>query len=378
MQEHWLTALRAPGLGGKRLSELLTEFGSVSELVRATPSQLRKAGLGDETVAALQSPDRSLLEQDSCWLAQEEHHLVAIDSHDYPELLKRISGAPPALWVSGDPGLLWQPQIAIVGSRNPTAAGMDHARAFSGELAGQGFAITSGLAAGIDVCAHEAALEVPDGKTIAVLGTGPDVQYPARNAGAFEAITQRGALVTEFPPGTGAKAWHFPSRNRIISGLALGVLVVEAGVQSGSLITARLAGEQGREVFALPGSLHNPLARGCHRLIKQGALLAESTRDIISHLAPMVEELARAIDSINVTESKQPRRPVQADDGIPDDPDYQKLWTALSFDPEPVDRVIERSGLSAREVSSMLLMLELEGRVLFHAGGRVCRQKKGT
>ena len=371
VQQNWLVALRAPGLGGQRLRRLLQAFGNLDALFSATDARLAAAGLGQETINALRAPDEALLERDLAWLAGADHHLLTIDAEAYPSLLRNIPGAPAALWVAGDVDRLWQPQVAIVGSRNPTAGGLEHAQAFSAELARLGFTITSGLAAGIDVAAHRAALDTPGGSTIAVLGTGPDVHYPARNAEVSRRIERHGALVSEFPPGTTAHASHFPSRNRIISGLALGVLVVEAGIQSGSLITARLAAEQGREVFALPGSLHNPLAKGCHLLIKQGARLVESTADMLSELAPLAGELARALE---VEAAEPPASPPPP--GRLEDPEYQQLWSALGYDPEPMDTIIQRSGLAARAVSSMLLMLELEDRVRFHPGGRVSRSNE--
>lgn len=375
MQQEWLVALRAPGLGNQRLRKLVEEFGGIKPVLALSGTQLSAAGLSQESIDALRHPDEALLEQDSAWLAGPGHHLLTFDQPDYPSLLASIPGAPVALWVAGDPDLLWRPQIAIVGSRNPTAGGLEHARDFAAELARLGFTITSGLAAGIDVAAHRAALDVPAAGTVAVLGTGPDRLYPARNAEVGRRIAREGALVTELPPGTPAHRSHFPSRNRIISGLSLGVLVVEAGLHSGSLITARLAGDQGREVFALPGSLHNPLAKGCHRLIKQGARLVECTDDIVGELAALAGELSRALRDL-------PGRPAKAVPVAPagrlDDPDYKRLWAALGHDPVPVDALIQRSGFAAREVSSMLLMLELDGLVVLHPGGRVSRASAST
>jgi DNA processing protein len=313
--------------------------------------------------------------QESEWLAVDSHHLISLDHELYPPLLRRIAAPPGELWVEGDPALLWQPQMAIVGSRNPTQGGLEHAQAFATELVREGLSITSGLASGIDAAAHGAALKA-GGVTVAVTGTGLDVVYPASSAGLAEQIRGTGVLVSEFPPGTRARRSHFPSRNRIISGLSLGVLVIEAGINSGSLITARMAGEQGREVFALPGSLHNPMVRGCHRLIKQGARLTESTQDIMEELAPMAAELAlelrRRLDIPDRDDAV-----AGGDAGVADlieDPEYARLWAAIGHDPAPVDELIERCGLAAREVSSMLLMMELNGMIETHAGGRVSRR----
>jgi DNA processing protein len=378
VQQEWLVALRAPGLGARQLRALFEAFGSIEAVLAASSAQLQAAGLKPEVAKALRHPDQALLEQDQAWLAGAGHHLVTIDQDQYPALLAAIPGAPPALWVVGDPDLLWRPQIAIVGSRNPSAAGLEHARDFAAELAGLGFTVTSGLAAGIDVAAHRAALDTPGASTVAVLGTGPDRLYPARNAEVGRRIAREGALVTELLPGTPAKRSHFPSRNRIISGLSLGVLVVEAGLHSGSLITARMAGDQGREVFALPGSLHNPMARGCHRLIKQGARLVECTDDIVSELAPLAGELSRALQALPAQTGTPASAGPKAVPSRLDDPEYQRLWANLGHDPVPVDAVIQRSGLEARAVSSMLLMLELEGRVVLHPGGRISRASGST
>lgn len=307
-------------------------------------------------------------DQEGEWLAAPGHHRLSVDHEDYPPLLRRIPGPPDPLYVAGDPAALWRPQIAIVGSRNPTAGGLDLARAFAGELTRCGLTVTSGLASGIDSAAHAAALDA-SGMTIAVNGTGLDQVYPASSGALAQRIRRQGVLVSELPPGTGPRRGHFPSRNRIISGLSLGVLVVEAGLSSGSLITARLAAEQGREVFALPGSLHNPLARGCHLLIKQGARLVESTADILGELAPLAQQLAVDLrDELQGSAAADPATPA-----LPEDPEYARLWEALGHDPVSIDRLAERSGLQAREVSSMLLLLELQGRVERLPGGRVAR-----
>ena len=308
------------------------------------------------------------------WLDQPGHHLLTIDQQDYPVLLKKIPRPPAALFIQGRPEVLWQAQLAMVGSRNPTSGGRDNAAAFSSHLARHGLVITSGLADGIDSVAHQAALDA-GGNTIAVLGTGVDKIYPARNRGLANAIAASGALVSEFPLGTSARPGHFPARNRIISGLSLGTLVVEAGMQSGSLITAGQATEQGREVFAIPGSIHNPMARGCHRLLKQGAKLVETADDIVQELGSLAKELADSIRS--VLHDNEQAVPVEVSTPTPNislDPDYQHLWASLSFDPKPVDQLIEQTGLAANAVSSMLLMLELRGMVEAHQGGAFSRK----
>jgi DNA processing protein len=302
------------------------------------------------------------------WLAMPGHHLLDPGHEDYPPLLQRIPGKPQTLYVAGDPALLWRPQIAIVGSRNPTAGGLALARDFAAELTRSGLTITSGLAAGIDSAAHQGALDA-GGVTIAVNGTGLDQVYPTSSTELAQRIGTGGVMVSELPLGTGPRPSQFPSRNRIISGLSLGVLVIEAGLNSGSLITARLAAEQGREVFALPGSIHNPMARGCHRLIRQGARLVESTADILDELAPLAQQLA-----LDLRQELAPATgPEPVTEPTPDDPDYDRLWQAMGHDPVSIDQLAERSGLSARELSSMLLLLEMRGLVERLPGGRVQR-----
>jgi DNA processing protein len=375
--------LRAPRLASERLLELVEQFDGVDRLLAAPTVDLRRAGLHEETVAALQRPDQSLLEADLAWLAEPQHQLLAWDSEGYPPLLRDIPSPPAALFVAGDPDVLWQPQVAVIGSRNPTAGGRDNARDFAAELARRGMTVTSGLAAGIDSIAHEAALDA-DGPTVAVLGTGPDRSYPPASGPLAERIRRHGAVVTEFPPGTPARRAHFPQRNRIISGLALGVLVIEAGLRSGTLITARLAGTQGRDVFALPGSIHNPMAKGCHRLIRDGARLVESAGEILDELAPMAGQLAARLRREIAGGTGEPAAgaSIALDSAGEDphfgrDPDYLRLLGCIGFDPKPVDAIIEQSGLTARAVSAMLLLLELRGMVEAHPGGAYSRTTRG-
>ncbi|NNJ64123.1 MAG: DNA-protecting protein DprA [Xanthomonadales bacterium] len=379
-QRSWLIALRAPGLGGSRLVELAEQFGGIGRLLAAAPAALRKARLPEDTVDALVAPDEQLLQMDLDWVSAPGHHLLTQDSQQFPPLLGSIPSPPSALFVAGDPDLLWQPQVAVIGSRNPTAGGRDNARDFATELSRRGMAITSGLAAGIDSVAHEAALDA-GGATIAVLGTGVDRVYPAGSAALAGRIRERGALVSEFPLGTPARRSNFPSRNRIISGLSLGVLVIEAGLRSGTLITARMAGNQGRDVFALPGSIHNPLAKGCHRLIRDGARLVESVAGIMEELAPLAGRLADRLRGELAAAEPTAVAPElvmdRVDPQIDSDPEYRKLWSCLGYDPKPVDRIIEQSGLTARAVSAMLLLLELRGMVEGHPGGAFSRKTRG-
>ncbi len=415
-------------MGGQTLAGLVRSFGSIDRLIDASPAEQRRAGLSEAMVSALQKPDADQLERDLEWLSQDGHELIPFDDERYPALLAEIPVAPAVLFADGNIDALWQPQLAVVGSRNPTAGGVANARDFASTMARQGFTITSGLAAGIDATAHQAALDA-GAMTVAVLGSGVDTIYPARNRALAAAIRQHGVLVSEFPPGTGAKREHFPSRNRIISGLSLGVLVVEAALNSGSLITARLAAEQGREVFALPGSIHNPLSKGCHRLIREGARLVETDAEILQELAPLAGRLAAAVgaslarDQRESSEASHPRdmKPKvgsmaashrndpaaavgashardksaaslktgssletheklvnpAAEPNLGDDPEYARLWSCLGHDPVPVDTLISSSGLTAKAVSAMLLMLELRGRVEAHPGGAFSRKTRG-
>jgi DNA processing protein len=347
---------------------VIEALGGASAVAAASTRDLTRLGLSETTVSAISSPDEARIESDLEWLSEPNHHLLCWDDDAYPALLRRIDSPPAALFVDGDPGCLWQPQIAIIGSRNPTAGGLDHARDFATTLALQGMTITSGLASGIDTAAHVATLDA-GGLTIAVNGTGLDKVYPNSSRGVANRIRQQGAMISELPLGSPPKRQHFPSRNRIISGLSLAVLVVEAGLNSGTLITARKAAEQGRDVFALPGSLHNPMAKGCHRLIRNGARLVETTADIMEELGPLAAELKMEIrQRIEQAEAGE-EKPSHRKPDLLDDSDYSTVWKLLGYDPKPVDIIIEQSGLSAREISSMLLMMELKGMVKKQGNG---------
>ena len=359
--DEWLTLMRAPGLHAGSLRQLLERHSSVSALVHALPA-----------------PDAKLLERDRRWLDHPSHHFLPIGSPQYPALLADLPDAPLGLFVRGNPDVLSLPQLAIVGSRNPTSAGGDNAKQFAAHLARAGLAITSGLAIGIDAAAHRGALDA-GGVTIGVCGTGLDIDYPRANAGLAAQIASSGALVSEFPLGTPATKSNFPRRNRIISGLSLGTLVVEAAVQSGSLITARLAADQGREVFAIPGSIHNPLARGCHRLLRQGAKLVETADDIFTEL----RSLAAALNEDTFEPAAPPRRKTRGAAKTAEsttvfapvlDKEYEILLDALGFEPASVDVLIARTGLKADEVASMLLILELEARIDACPGGLYVRR----
>jgi len=367
----WLIALRTPGLGPGGLREALAategRIGAALEHLR------RRAGkVGDDALAWLDHPDDILLAQDLAWLGEPGRRLLRCTEEDFPPLLESIPQPPAALFVAGDAGLLLHPQVAIVGARRASAAGQANARDFAAALARRGFVVTSGMADGIDGAAHAAALD-SGAPTIAVVGTGPDRVYPRKHHALARRIVAQGALVSEFPPGTPARPDHFPRRNRIIAGLALGTVVIEAGLQSGSLITARLAGEQGREVCAVPGSIHNPLAHGCHRLIRDGARLVESPVEVAEALAPLARELGTELAS-RLEGAKSATLSVAAGPaGWNDDPDYQGLLDALGHDPASLDELSGRTGQGAAALSSMLLMLELEGVVEGLPGNRYQR-----
>jgi DNA processing protein len=361
-RRYWLALQQVPGLGARTVSRLLGEFGSPRELFERARKDAPGLDLKRESLAWLRSPDWSAISEGLAWLEQPGHHLIPIGSSRYPDLLARIADSPPLLFLKGDPTLLSNPQIAIVGSRNPSHSGRQTAREFGRYLASAGLGITSGLATGIDAAGHQGALDA-DGITIAVAATGLDRVYPARHRRLAHCIAEQGALVSEFPPGTPARRHHFPLRNRIISGLSLGTLVVEAAKRSGSLITARQAAEQGREVFAIPGSIHNPLARGCHALIRQGAKLVESAQDVIEELGPLLSHLR---------ETPLPEVAPPSDCPPEWDTEYKRLLAGMGFEPLSIDLLIQRTGLTAESVSSMLLLLELEGYVSPSPGGRYC------
>jgi DNA processing protein len=355
----WLTLLRTPGLGASGIRKLIGEHGSSGA---AFDAALRN---GDEAARAwLRAPDDSILAADLAWLEHPQHHFITFVDDDYPVLLRKGQNPPAALFVVGDATLLWTPQIAIVGARNATAGGLDNAKTFARTFAQGGNTVTSGLAEGIDGAAHLGALDA-GGKTIAVMGTGPDQVYPRRHTHLAERIIENGALVTEFLPGMIAKPENFPRRNRIIAALSLGTLVIEASLKSGSLITARLANEQGRDVFALPGSIHNPTARGCHKLIRDGARLVETAEEVLEELQSTGALLADALRSRLMTETPSTSQPQPVRD---DDPDYANLLGALDTQPAALDELAERTGLSAAALSSMLLVLELDGFVAAESG----------
>lgn len=369
----WVTLMLAPGVGPRTAARLLERLGSAGAVVSASRQTLADTGLSAGAIDALKQPDAASLQRILGWGEQPGAHLITRADPRYPPLLGEIPDAPPLLYVRGDPSLLAEPQIAVVGSRNPTPSGIEITGEFARRLAGDGLLITSGLATGVDGAAHVGALE--RGRTIAVLGTGPDLVYPAVHRDLARRIADGGALVSEFPPGQGPLARNFPRRNRIISGLSVGVLVTEAALKSGSLITARCALEQGRDVFAVPGSIRNPMARGCHALIRDGARLVEDPAEILLELAPLLRGLLgdSAAASFTTAGATHPAGPASLTAPQTLAADYRALLDAMGFDPVAPDELIARSGRPAREVSSMLLVLELEGHVSSAPGGRFCR-----
>ncbi len=357
----WLRLTRTPGLGAAALRQLLAAIGLPTRIFAADRGAL-VAVVGESRASAIGQArsDTQLafaIEQTLAWRAAPGNAILTLADRAYPQALLEAADPPPLLFLKGRVELLGRPALAIVGSRNATAQGMANAENFARTLAAAGYTIVSGQAMGIDTAAHCGALGSA-GSTIAVIGTGADIVYPARNRDLAHVIATDGLILSEFPLGTPALAANFPRRNRIISGLARGVLVVEAALRSGSLITARLAGDQGRDVFAIPGSIHSPLSKGCHVLIKQGAKLVDSAQDILEEFgascapAPAVGSSPGAIDATDPKES---------------------LLAAIGYDAVGLDTLQARSGLGIEVLSALLLELELEGRATLLPGGRVQR-----
>ncbi len=375
-----LIALVACGGATAPRRHLLEAWPNPQAALEAGVAAWRACGLTGAQIAALREPECALIARARRWLDSPHHHLVGWQDADYPPLLRRSPSPPLALFVAGEPARLWHAAVAVVGSRSPTPAGCDNAGGFARAFVASGLAVASGMAAGIDTAAHLAALHA-GGLTVAVLGTGPDVPYPRGNAQLLARIAEHGAVVSEHLPGTGPLRQHFPSRNRILAGLSLGTVVIEAAHRSGALITARLAADAGREVFALPGSIHNPLSRGCHRLIRDGASLVESPREVVEALAPLAAGLASDLRLrlgapitegervvMGATHEHPPAPQPERSGSRPDDSVYQNLWKALGHDPTGMDQLAERTGLTPADLSSMLLLMELEGRVTTQHG----------
>ncbi|MBL8515871.1 MAG: DNA-protecting protein DprA [Betaproteobacteria bacterium] len=348
----WLTLCLARGVSQAMVRNLLGRFGSPDAVLAQSAGGLRSVVSAREADALRDERDSDRVRATLSWLASPENHLVTLADDDYPRALLEIADPPPVLYVKGRRELLGAHGLAIVGSRNATPQGIKNAEAFAEALSAAGLAIVSGMALGIDAAAHAGGLR-GRGSSIAVVGTGLDVVYPARNRELAHALAAKGAIVSEFALGTPGVAANFPRRNRIISGLSKGCLVVEAAIASGSLITARLAGEQGRDVFAIPGSIHSPLSKGCHLLIKQGAKLVDAAEDILEELG-----MGRAEAMSNPSAQSASENP---------------LLAHLGHDPVSLDELMRRTGLEAPALSASLMELEIEGRVTTLPGGKFQR-----
>ena len=360
----WVALSRTPALDAQILSKVLGILGDAPGVINASDAARHSAGVPPLSREYLSSAAGGVCAAERAWLEHPAHHVVPFTDPRYPALLRELPSCPIVLYVAGNVGVLNDPQLSIVGSRNPSPAGRDIAFEFAESLAGCGLGITSGLADGIDSAAHRGALKA-QGVTVAVLGSGIDVIYPRINRTLSDEILQQGALISEFPLGTPPRRQNFPRRNRIIATLSLGTLVVEAARRSGSLITARLAADHDRELFAVPGSIRNPLSRGCHELIRHGAKLTESAADILSELNfSAFFERWRLAAGGRASPSKN-------EAGM--DKEHKILLDALGFDPADLDELVDRTGFKPEAVSSMMLILELEGHVQAAPGGRYSR-----
>lgn len=353
----WLSLSLIPELTGAAWRRLAARFGSPERILAQSPSALESIVGAQIAQAVARGPDPSQLAAAIEWGRQATHAILTPDDAHYPALLTHSAAAPLVLYACGRLELLQRPALAVVGSRNATAQGLRNARDFARAASAADICVVSGLAAGIDAAAHAAALDEP-GSTIAVLGNGADVAYPRSNAALLERIRRDGLVLSEFPLGSPPIARNFPRRNRIISGLARGCLVVEAAMASGSLITARLAAEMGRDVFAIPGSIHSPLSRGCHYLLKQGAKLVDSPGEVL-------EEFGISHESVQDTDSAD-----EAPQGA-----SAKLMSALEYDPCDLDALVERSAMAIEEALALLLQLEVQGAVVRLPDGRYQRVK---
>lgn len=371
MLSHWLTLYHSRVLAPGDWRRLLSRFDTPESILGASADALQKAGIDEQAATRVLkagkpgSPVQQDVQADLEWLERSpEHHLLTLADDDYPELLQEIRPAPVVLYLVGQRQRLCDPQVAVVGSRKSSAYGRDQAFEFSAGLAAHGITVTSGLAAGIDACAHRGALRAGGG-TVAVLGNGVDVVFPRVNRPLYEQIREQGLLVSEFARGSQPRAEWFPRRNRIISGLSRGVLVVEGTVRSGSLITARLAMEQNRDVLAVPGSVRSPQSRGCHQLLREGATLAEGVGDVLRQIG-----LAGTGEPVQDTLFRHAPPPV-----LPGP--LQSVLDHIPDDPVPIDRLIQATGLTLSDLSRVLLQLEIRGRISRNALG-YCRQEPSS
>lgn len=360
---------------------LLERFGSIQSILSASHSDLTRAGLNDAIARELLDNEQTdSVNKCLDWSSQTDQHILTIDSSDYPTKLKESTRPPAVLFVRGNLSALHDPQLAMVGSRSPSKYGADNAYDFAKHLSASGITITSGLALGVDGQSHRGALATHS-PTIAVVATGLDRVYPKQHKSLAEEILKaNGAIVSEFTLGVSPKAEYFPQRNRIIAGLSLGTLVVEAALRSGSLITARYTRDLNREVFAIPTSIHNPVGKGCHDLIKQGAKLVETSEDILVELAPQLKHAlsqprpTTATAAYNVKSDLPPHHAnSNASTSEPPDSDHGKLLEAMGWELITIDELVEQTDFSTAEIASMLLILELEGLVNSEAGGRYQR-----
>lgn len=375
----WLHLVLTHGVGSSTARDLLARFGLPSQILSAGFPALQKCVPEKIALALSTKPDDALqaqIDKTLAWASEPGNHVLTLADTNYPPALLSIADPPPLLYAKGRTELLSRPAVAIVGSRNATAQGMQNAERFAQTLSTAGLCVVSGLALGIDAAAHAGACSAVSGlgSTIAITGTGLDLVYPAKHRALAHRIAEQGCLLSEYPIGTAAIAANFPRRNRLISGMSLGVLVVEAALQSGSLITARSALEQGREVFAIPGSIHSPLAKGCHQLIRQGAKLVESAQDILEELQlhTVVPSKHHAID--RVTDSAVMSAAITLSPttelSTASNEHARQVMRAAGHDPASVDQLAERTGLPASDIQASLLLLELDGKFERMTDGR--------
>ena len=361
-----LSTLARSGAGAGCLRALLDAHGSAVAVLDAGPPAWAEAGIGADAAARLASPDARALAADTRWLSRPGHRLLGCQESDYPAMLRNIGSPPAALWLAGDAQLLCRAQLAIVGSRRPTAGGRDNAHAFARACAAAGVVVTSGLASGIDAAAHLGALEC--GATIAVLGNGIERCYPRAHVALLERIAAEGLVVSEHAPEVPSLRQHFPSRNRVIAGLSLATLVVEAALESGALITARCAADAGRDVIALPGSIHNEMARGCHQLLREGAALVETPQEVLSLLAPLAQRAREHLRGAMPASASVALALSCSNGGKTGDSALDAILEAMSHEPVNLDQLCRRTGLTVAPLSAMLVSLELEGKITAEHG----------